>query len=93
MLDRVDSAVEDAANFATAHPKDAEDFARFSSFLDDARSYVIAGHQLARRARDRVAYSDAERIMAGAGNEAAIVGSPGALARAYNAVVEDFAHR
>jgi hypothetical protein len=92
-LDRVDGAVEDTASFASAHPKDAEGFARFWSFVDDARSYVIAGHQLVRRARDRVAYSDAERIMAGAGNEAAIVGSPGALARAYNVVVEDFAHR
>lgn len=92
-LDRVDGAIEDTASYVAAHPKEAEEFGRFWSFIDDARSYVIAGHQLARRARDRVAYSDAEQIMAGAGNDAAIVGSPGALARAYNAVVEDFAHR
>ncbi len=92
-LDRADNAVEDTASFATAHPKEADDVARFGSFIEDARSYVIAGRQLARRARDRVAYSDAEKIMAGAGNEAAIVGSPAALARAYNAIVEDFAHQ
>jgi hypothetical protein len=91
-LDRTEEAVEDAASYATAHPKDAEEFGRFGPFLDDARSYLTTGRELARRARDHVAYTDAEKIMAGAGNEAGIVGSPAAFARAYNVVVEDAGH-
>lgn len=51
---------------------------------DHAEALVIAGRELAARARARVAFTPEEQLRLAAGNEAGVVGTPAAMAEAYN---------
>jgi len=85
-------ALEEAIGEMTAYAIEHEDetlaFDQYRLLMDRAKEYVIAARQLAERARANVAYSDAEKIMIRAGNEAGVIGTPGAMSKAYNRLVE-----
>jgi hypothetical protein len=63
---------------------------RYAGLAQPAAAFAIAGRQLAQRAQGQVAYTDSERIMIGAANEAGVVGTPAALIAAYNKLVATY---
>jgi hypothetical protein len=50
---------------------------------------VVGCKNLERRKRDKVAYSDGERMTIGANNSAAVDGSPGQVVDTYNRMIGD----
>lgn len=61
-----------------------------SSFVGSAKSLLVTGKQLMRRARDKVPYSQGDTMMIDAGSGWMIEGSPDRLMRDYNELVEAF---
>jgi len=86
------ASVEHALQGLNLFEERAPDFDLFKDTRDATLALVVAARQLARRAEDHVAYSDAEKIMIREGNESDVVGSPAALTRAYNELVEPEGH-
>jgi hypothetical protein len=93
-LDLYENLIEELASSSLAHPEDADRIGgRIPALLDLARGYLVVGRQLAQRAKDHAAFTEAEQAMIAAGNEAAVTGAPAAMARAYNRLVEDYNQR
>jgi hypothetical protein len=80
-----ESAIEDATAYIADHPKEVEGpLLTVWVTIDHAKLLRVAATQLVTRAREHVAFSDSEKIMLSSNNEAGVVGTPGALADAYN---------
>jgi hypothetical protein len=83
------SAVDEVTAYTELNPKDPVVLAPgFWHVPIDAKQYVAAARQLAVRARDHVAYTDAEKVQIAAHNEAAVVGTPAAMIEAYNQLLD-----
>lgn len=61
-----------------------------SSFVNDAKSLLVTAKQLMRRVRDKVPYSQGDKMMIDAGSGWMIEGSPDRLLRDYNQLVESY---
>jgi hypothetical protein len=61
-----------------------------SFFVSNAKSFLTSAKQLMRRIRDRVPYSQGDRMMLNAGSGWMVEGSPQRLMRDYNQLVESY---
>jgi hypothetical protein len=61
-----------------------------SFFISNAKSYLVTAKQLMRRIRDKVPYSQGDRMMLGSGGGWMVEGSPQRLMRDYNQLVESY---
>ena len=62
-----------------------------SSFVNDAKSFLVTAKQLMRRVRDKVPYSQGDKMMLQTGSGAWMVeGSPARMMRDYNQLVESY---
>ncbi len=61
-----------------------------SFFIGNAKSYLTSAKQLMRRIRDKVPYSQGDRMMLSGGGGWMVEGSPPRLMRDYNALVEAY---
>ncbi len=61
-----------------------------SFFLSSAKSYLTSAKQLMRRIRDKVPYSQGDRMMLGGGGGWMVEGSPPRLLRDYNQLIESY---
>jgi hypothetical protein len=62
-----------------------------SSFVSAAKSYLVTAKQLMRRVRDKVPYSQGEKMILNSGGGAWMVeGSPGRLMHDYNQLIESY---
>ncbi|RTL73215.1 MAG: DUF3829 domain-containing protein [Hyphomicrobiales bacterium] len=61
-----------------------------SSFVSASKAYLVTAKQLMRRLRDKVPYSQGEKMMMGSGGAWMIEGSPARLTRDYNQLVESY---
>jgi len=59
-------------------------------FLNNAKSFLTSGKQLMRRIRDKVPYSQGERMMLKPGSAWMVEGSPQRLLRDYNRLVDAY---
>lgn len=74
-------------SYAAANKEDKID----SSFVGDAKSYLVTAKQLMRRIRDKTPYSSGEKMLLQAGGGGWMVeGSPDRLMRDYNQLVESY---
>jgi hypothetical protein len=78
---------------AAAESKEVTAFDGYYSFEHHLRIFVVATRQLIARARERVAYSDAEKLMIAANNESGVPGTPAAAIAAYNKLAEIYGVR
>jgi hypothetical protein len=83
------SSLDEVTAFADLHQKDASALLKgFWEIPRSAKDYVFAARQLVARARDHVAYTDAEKLEIAAHNEGAVVGTPAAMIDAYNHLLD-----
>jgi len=61
-----------------------------SSFVGDAKSFLVTAKQLMRRVRDKEPYSTGDRMMLESGGGWMVEGSPARLMRDYNQLVESY---
>ncbi len=61
-----------------------------SFFMSNAKSYLTTAKQLMRRIRDRVPYSQGDKMMLNAGGGWMVEGSPPRLMRDYNQLVDSY---
>ncbi len=61
-----------------------------SSFISSGKSYLTTAKQLMRRVRDKVPYSQGDKMMLDAGGGWMVEGSPARLTRDYNQLVESY---
>lgn len=61
-----------------------------SFFVSNAKSYLTSAKQLMRRIRDKVPYSQGDRMMLGGGGGWMVEGSPQRLLRDYNQLIESY---
>jgi hypothetical protein len=61
-----------------------------SFFMSNAKSYLTTAKQLMRRIRDKVPYSQGDRMMLGGGGGWMVEGSPPRLLRDYNQLIESY---
>ena len=64
-----------------------------SMFVSNAKSFLTTAKQLMRRIRDKVPYSQGDRMMLGAGGGWMVEGSPPRLMRDYNQLVAELQQR
>jgi hypothetical protein len=57
---------------------------------NNAKSYLTSAKQLMRRIRDKVPYSEGDRMMLGGGGGWMVEGSPPRLLRDYNQLIESY---
>lgn len=61
-----------------------------SMFIGNAKSFLTSSKQLMRRVRDKVPYSQGDRMMLNAGSGWMVEGSPQRLLRDYNQLIESY---
>jgi hypothetical protein len=61
-----------------------------SMFISNAKSYLVSAKQLMRRVRDKVPYSQGDRMMLNAGSGWMVEGSPQRLLRDYNQLIDAY---
>lgn len=83
-----EASIETMSSYAASHPDEVETFGDLTSFIEAARTFATSARELAERARNHIAYSDSEKLLIGAGDEAGVPGSPAAVVRAYNRFVQ-----
>ena len=59
-------------------------------FISNAKSFLTSAKQLTRRIRDKVPYSQGDRMMLNAGSGWMVEGSPQRVLRDYNQLVEAY---
>lgn len=92
------AAITDALSGYEAILKATEDYAGAnkdakigSSFVNDAKGFLTTGKQLMRRIRDKVPYSQGDRMILNTGSGAWMVeGSPARLRRDYNQLIGSY---
>jgi hypothetical protein len=76
---------------ATEQLPDADGRGKIGSmFIDNAKSFLTTGKQLMRRIRDKVPYSQGERMMLNPSSGWMVEGSPQRLLRDYNQLVDAY---
>jgi hypothetical protein len=73
---------------AVATPKEMSAFDGYHGFEDRVRLFLVAVRQLVMRRERGVAWTEAERLMIAANNEAGVPGTPASVVSAYNRLVE-----
>ncbi|AHB49711.1 hypothetical protein W911_17085 [Hyphomicrobium nitrativorans NL23] len=74
-----------------AYAAESKDDKIGSSFISSAKSFLVTAKQLMRRVRDKVPYSEGEKMILNAGGGAWMVeGSPGRLMHDYNQLVDSY---
>jgi DNA repair exonuclease SbcCD ATPase subunit len=81
---------EAIANATEAYAQANKDSKIGSSFVGSAKSLLVTGKQLMRRIRDKVPYSQGDKMMLDAGSGWMIEGSPDRLLRDYNELIESY---
>ncbi len=83
-----------------AHVKDTETFAAAdtqrrvdSSLVGAAKNFLVSAKQLMRRIRDKVGYSQGDRMLLNSGGGWMVEGSPARVVRDYNGLVESYNRR
>lgn len=61
-----------------------------SSFVNDAKAFLVTAKQLMRRIRDKVPYSSGDEMMLSSGGGWMVEGSPPRLTRDYNQLVDSY---
>ena len=61
-----------------------------SMFMSSTKSFLVTAKQLMRRIRDKVPYSQGDRMMLNSGGGWMVEGSPHRLLRDYNQLIEDY---
>jgi hypothetical protein len=90
------AAITQALNDYEETVKSAEQFSGSgdgkigSMFISSAKSYLTTAKQLMRRIRDKVPYSEGDRMMLGSGGGWMVEGSPPRLLRDYNQLVDSY---
>lgn len=80
---------ETIANATAAYADADKDSKIGSSFVNDAKSFLVTSKQLMRRMRDKVPYSQGDKMLMQSGGGAWMVeGSPARLMRDYNQLIE-----
>lgn len=79
---------EAIANATEAYAAANKDSKIGSSFVNDAKSFLVTAKQLMRRLRDKVPYSQGDKMMIDAGSGWMIEGSPPRMLRDYNQLIE-----
>lgn len=79
---------EAVANATESYAAANKDSKIGSSFVNDAKSFLVTSKQLMRRIRDKVPYSQGDKMMIDAGSGWMIEGSPPRMLRDYNQLVE-----
>lgn len=87
-LGGLENVLEKMTAYALDHEEETDAFEGFQTLVAHANAYVIAAKQLVHRARGNVAYTDADKIMIGANNEAGVPGTPAAMVKTYNRLAE-----
>lgn len=89
--------IKDALADYEAIAKASEDYASAntdskigSGFIDSAKSFLTTAKQLMRRLRDKVPYSQGDKMMLESGGGWMVEGSPPRLMRDYNELVESY---
>lgn len=89
--------IKDALADYEAIAKASEDYASAntdskigSGFIDSAKSFLTTAKQLMRRLRDKVPYSQGDKMMLESGGGWMVEGSPPRLMRDYNGLVESY---
>ena len=89
--------IKDALADYEAIAKASEDYASAntdskigSGFIDSAKSFLTTAKQLMRRLRDKVPYSQGDKMMLESGGGWMVEGSPPRLMRDYNQLVESY---
>jgi len=89
--------IKDALADYEAIAKASEDYASVntdskigSGFIDSAKSFLTTAKQLMRRLRDKVPYSQGDKMMLESGGGWMVEGSPPRLMRDYNELVESY---
>jgi len=77
-------AIDEMVTAASVDEDASKGVPGYHQIAHHARAYVIACRELAARARGRVPYTAEEQLTLEAGNEAGVIGTPGAMASAYN---------
>jgi len=85
-VEAFDVVVKELAFYAST-VTDPDKQKHLEDILDGARACSRAAKLLMRRARDHIAYSDAEQLLIEADKEAEITGTPAAVIEAYNTLV------
>lgn len=79
---------DELAPLESEQPEANKAFEGYMTLLERGRKLATTARALVARARNKVAYSASEQLMIDAGNEAEVVGTPAAVAHAYNRFVE-----
>ena len=83
---------EAATKAADSYAEQNKDSKIGSSFVSSAKSFLVTSKQLMRRVRDKVPYSDGEKMIlnSGGGGGWMVEGSPDRLMHDYNQLVESY---
>ncbi len=85
-LDDYEAVTKEAETFVAANRE-----AKIgSSFIGDAKSFLVTAKQLMRRVRDKVPYSSGDKMMLQSGGGWMVEGSPDRLLRDYNELVDSY---
>jgi len=85
-LEALEALIKDLEAYGDAHPGEKAG----SIFLSAARSYLKSGKELMRRVRDKIPYNPGEKMLLGGQGSWMVEGSPAALTRNYNQLIERF---
>jgi hypothetical protein len=85
-LEALEASIKDLEAYGDENPGEKAG----SIFLSAARSFMKSGKDLMRRVRDKVPYSSGEKMLLGGQGSWMVEGSPAALTRNYNQLVERF---
>lgn len=84
-LTAYEAAVTAAEAYATTNSSEIG-----SGYISSAKSFLVTAKQLMRRLRDKVPYSQGDRMMMSGGGGWMVEGSPARLSRDYNALVDSY---
>ena len=86
----INAALTEYENTVKALDQSATEAKIDSFFLSGAKSYLTSAKQLMRRVRDKVPYSQGDRMMLSGGGGWMVEGSPQRLLRDYNQLIEAY---
>jgi hypothetical protein len=95
-LDSYAAALHEATRYARTRPEEARTMIAaddgYASLLELARAYLVAAEQMLDRARNKVPYTDAERLMitSSTSNAGKVIGTPAAMIDAYNRLIDAY---
>lgn len=82
-----DASIKELEEYASKNPKERIN----SSLISSSKTFLVSAKELMRRVRDKVPYSDGDRMMMGQPGAGWMVqGSPARLMRDYNQLIETY---